>query len=280
MPIEAQDDLGFAGRVCVVTGGASGIGRSVVLALAVRGARIAILDRNETGAQLTLQAVQAAGAEGLAVACDVADQASVEAACSAVRDRFGDAQILVNNAGIIRPGGLGELSLADWNLLLSVNLTGYFLCAQAFGRAMRANRDGAIVHVSSVCATVPLPLSGAYSVAKAGVTMLSRLLALEWAADGVRSNVVLPGLIHTEMTEAVYSQPGMTGRRAAIVPAQRIGRPEDIAQMILFLASPKSSYVTGAEVSVDGAFRDNLMKIVPSAGGHVTLPGLKEKAEA
>ncbi|MBK9609760.1 MAG: SDR family oxidoreductase [Betaproteobacteria bacterium] len=154
--------LGLEGRVCVVTGGGSGIGRAIAVALAEQGAAIAILDRSQAGADESLALVANAGAQGVSLACDVADQASVEAACTAVRDRFGDAQVLVNNAAISRPGPLASLALADWNALLAVNLSGYFLCSQVFGRAMRARGDGALVHVSSIGADFAIPFGGAY----------------------------------------------------------------------------------------------------------------------
>jgi NAD(P)-dependent dehydrogenase (short-subunit alcohol dehydrogenase family) len=248
----------------VVTGGGGGIGRAIVLALAAEGAAVAILDRDESAAQQTLGMVSQAGAKGLALRCDVSDQDSVDAACEAIRQRFGDAQVLVNNAAIRRPGALESLSLGDWDALLSVNLTGYFRCSQIFGCAMLAKGDGVLVHVSSQAAKFAHPFSGAYSVAKAGVSMLSRLLAVEWGPKGVRSNAVLPGFVHTG--QSLYDQPGIIERRSAAVPARRIGRPEDTAQAVLFLASSRSSYVNGAEVVVDGGFTGNLMSLVPGAG--------------
>jgi NAD(P)-dependent dehydrogenase (short-subunit alcohol dehydrogenase family) len=260
MATASQDSLALAARVCVVTGGGTGIGRAIALALAAEGAAVAILDRDETAAQATLDLVSRAGAEGLAITCDVSSQDSVEAACDAVRKRFGDAQVLVNNAAIRRPGPLQSLSLCDWNALLSVNLTGYFICAQTFGRAMLANGDGALVHISSQAADFAHPFSGAYSVAKAGVSMLSRLLAVEWAPAGVRSNAVHPGFVDT--SQPMYDQPGVRERRSAAVPVGRIGRPEDTAQAVVFLASSRSSYVNGIELAVDGGFTRNLMSLV------------------
>jgi NAD(P)-dependent dehydrogenase (short-subunit alcohol dehydrogenase family) len=266
MAIPDKGDFGLDGRVCVVTGGGSGIGRGIALALATEGASVAILDRNEAGAGETLGLVTGTGAKGMALACDVSDQASVEAASATVRDRFGDAHVLVNNAAILRPGSLADLPLAEWNALLAVNLTGYFLCAQVFGRAMRAEGEGVLVHVASVAGDQATPFAGAYSVAKAGVTMLSRLLSVEWGPDGVRSNAVHPGLIYTPLSQSAYDRAGVMERRAEAVPSRRIGRPEDIAQAVLFLASPRSSYVNGAEIVVDGGFTRNLMSFIPRAG--------------
>jgi NAD(P)-dependent dehydrogenase (short-subunit alcohol dehydrogenase family) len=263
MPQSTRNAFGLEGRVCVVTGGASGIGRATALALSNEGASVAVLDRDQPGARETVGLLPG---PGLALACDVSDQASVESACAAVQARFGDAQILVNNAGMIRPGALESLSLADWNAVLAVNLTGYFLCAQVFGRAMRARGEGALVHVSSVAATEATAFSGAYSVSKAGVTMLSRLLAVEWGPHGIRSNAVCPGMIQTPLVKEVYEAPGIIAQRSAVVPTRRVGQPEDIAQAILFLASPRAAYVNGTEILVDGGLSQNLMGQIPRPG--------------
>jgi NAD(P)-dependent dehydrogenase (short-subunit alcohol dehydrogenase family) len=255
--------LGVEGRICVVTGGGSGIGRATALAFAEGDARVAVLDRNVDGANETLAQVVAAGGAGVAIACDVSDAVNVDAAAGEVRRRVGEVDVLVNNAGAIRTGALETLSLGDWNAILSTNLTGYFLCAQAFGRPMLARGGGAIVHVASVAATQATPNCGSYSVSKAGVTMLSRLLAVEWGPRGVRSNAVHPGLIHTPLSQAAYERPEAVKARELAVASRRIGRPEDVAQAILFLASHRAGYVNGAELTVDGGFSVNYMTQIP-----------------
>jgi NAD(P)-dependent dehydrogenase (short-subunit alcohol dehydrogenase family) len=179
---------------------------------------------------------------------------------------MGPCDVLVNNAGILRPGPLDALSLSEWNAVLSVNLTGYFLCAQAFGRQMRDRGKGALVHVASIAAHHATGYSGAYSVAKAGVVMLSRQLAIEWAGFGIRSNAVNPGMVLTPMSEAFYGEPGAAERRSAAIPAGRIGQPDDVAQAILFLSSSRSSYINGDEVTVDGGFTRNLLNLIPRSG--------------
>ncbi len=258
------------GRVCVVTGAGGGIGRATALALAGAGGRLALLDRSADTLGDTMTALAAMGGEAVAIGCDTSDEASVAAAAAESQARLGPCDVLVNNAGILRAAPLETLVLAEWNALLAVNLTGYFLCAQAFGRQMR-NRDGerqggALVHVASIAGHHATPGGGAYSVAKAGVVMLSRQIAIEWGGAGIRSNVVNPGMILTPMSHAFYQQPGATERRSGVIPAGRIGQPEDIARAVLFLASPNSEYISGDEITVDGAYTRNIMSLVPRAG--------------
>lgn len=256
----AADPWGLAARVAVVTGGGSGIGLGIAAALADAGARVAVLDRRGAAAA----AAGLAGARGYD--CDVSDPAAVTAVAAAVAADLGPVTVLVNNAGMIRPGALADLPLADWNALLAVNLTGYFLCAQSFAAPMRAAGGGSIVHIASIAAHHPTPMTGAYSVAKAGVAMLSRQIAVEWGPDGIRSNCVNPGMILTPLSQAMYDRPGVTAARTAAIPGGRIGTPADIAEAALFLASPRSAYVSGAEITVDGAFTRNTLGLIPRAG--------------
>ena len=256
-------DLGLRGRICVVTGAGSGIGRAVALAFAGHGARVAILDRDAAMAAETLALAKREGGEAIAVPCDVADEASVESARASVTKAFGDADILVNNAAILRKGDLATLSLADWNALIAVNLTGYFLCARAFSRAMARSGEGCLIHVGSIMSNHVSPYNGAYSVAKAGVELMSRQWAIELGPQGVRSNCVRPGLVRTPLSEANYANEDFRKRREAAVPLRRIAGPEDIARAALFLASPLAAYVNGTELLVDGGFDANLMSLVP-----------------
>lgn len=263
---EQQDWLGLAGTVCAVTGGGGGIGRAVAVTLAAAGARVAVLDRSEGPAQETAGEILAAGGTALALACDVSDRGSLQDAAARIADTLGPCGVLVNNAALLRPGPLADLPLEEWNALLAVNLTGCFLAAQVFGAGMRAMGRGSIVHIASIAADHPQGFSGAYSVSKAGVAMLSRQLALEWGPQGVRSNVVAPGMIQTPMTRSFYEAPGVMAARCAVVPTRRIGQPQDIADAVAFLASPRSSYVNGEEVTVDGGFTRGLMNLIPRPG--------------
>ena len=265
-----RDICGLAGRVCVVTGAGSGIGRGIALALAKEGARVAALDLNLDGANATVAEIKSHGGRAAAVSCDTSDAASVASAAVQSSAALGTCDVLVNNAGILRPGALDVLTLEEWNKVLSVNLTGYFLCAQTFGRQMRSkndgNRGGVLVHIASIAAEHATAMAGAYSVAKAGVEMLSRQLAVEWGPHGIRSNAVHPGLILTPMSQAFYDQPGVTERRSQVVPAGRIGLPEDIAQAVVFLASDRSAYISGQSLTVDGGFTRMMMGLIPRAG--------------
>ena len=262
----AQDWLGLTGKIAVVTGAAGGMGRAIAASFAEAGAAVALLDRDAAGCESLAGELAAKGARALALGCDTTDEASIAAAAQAVASRLGPAEILVNNAGILRPGPLATLSVAEWNTLLAVNLTGYLLCAQAFGRGMRERGAGALVHIASIAASNPQPRSGAYSPSKAAVAMLSRQLALEWGPEGVRSNVVSPGMIRTPMSESFYQAPGIAERRAAMVPGRRVGTPQDIADAVLYLASPRAAYVTGAEILVDGGLGTVLMEQTPRPG--------------
>jgi len=159
-----------------------------------------------------------------------------------------------------------SVPMEDWNRLLAVNLTGYLLCSQAFGKAMIERGRGASVHTASIVGSQAQGFSGAYSVSKAGVLMLSKQLAVEWGPHGVRSNVMSPGLVRTPMSESFSQDPNVTQRRSAAIPLGRIGTPEDMAQVVLFLASDRAGFVNGQEIIVDGGFEHMLMSLVPRPG--------------
>lgn len=263
---DSSDWLGLSGRVCVVTGGGGGIGRAVAINLARAGARVAAIDRDERGLEAARAELRELGRDHVVTVCDTSSAESVTAASETIGKALGSCGVLVNTAAVLRPGGLEDLSLAEWNAVLSVNLTGYFLCAQIFGRHMRKLGCGSLVHVASIAGSHAQAQSGAYSVSKAGVIMLSRQLASEWGPQGIRSNVVSPGMVITPMSQSFYDTPGVTERRTAVVPARRIGMPQDIADAILFLASDRSSYVNGDEITVDGGYTNMLMNLVPRPG--------------
>lgn len=262
----SKDPFGLQDKVCVVTGAGGGIGRSIAQRFAFHGAKVALVDRDLAAANEVADRLRATGATVAAIACDISDKASVEAAAALVESELGGTQVLVNNAALVRNGLLSDLALDDWNAVIGVNLTGFFLCSQIFRRQLQAAGGGTIVHIASISGTVPQPNSGAYSVSKAGVLMLSRHLALEWGGDGIRSNVVSPAMVITPLSQPIYDNAEVRARREQVVPMHRIGLPEDIAAATLYLGSTLSDYVNGQEILVDGGWSSAMLSMVPRPG--------------
>jgi len=247
------DWLGLAGRRAVVTGAGSGIGQAVAVALAAVGVEVIGVDRDA-------ESLRDSGLR--AETCDI----SSETAVKALAERVGPCDIVVNAAGIIRPGALADVDVADWNALIAVNLTGYLLVSRAFAAGMSARGAGALVHVASISGTHAQANSGAYSASKAALIVMSQQLALELGPHGISSNTVSPGMVRTPMTEQYYQAPGVAERRDRAVPIGRVAAPDDIADVVVFLASDRSRYVTGADIIVDGGFTTTLMSWVPRPG--------------
>jgi NAD(P)-dependent dehydrogenase (short-subunit alcohol dehydrogenase family) len=246
---DSSDWLGLSGRVCVVTGGGGGIGRATALSFAKVGARVAAIDLDERGLEVTRAELGKLGAGHVIARCDTSDVESVTSASATIEKSLGPCEVLVNTAAVLRPGALDTLSVGEWNAVLAVNLTGYFVCAQVFGRQMRKLGRGSLVHVASIAGSNAQGQSGAYSVSKAGVI-----------------NVVSPGMVITPMSQAFYDTPGVTERRSAVVPMRRVGMPQDMADAMLFLASDRASYINGDEIMVDGGYANMLMNLVPRPG--------------
>ncbi len=267
---ESSAWLKLKDTVCVVTGAGSGIGAAIAQQLAAQGARVGLLDCNAQAVAQAAQDMRSHGAQALAVHCDVADRASVAAAQAQIHQALGPCGVLVNNAGLLRAGGLDRVEAADWQRVLDINLGGCLHCAQAFAPEMREAGVGSIVHVASIAGLFPQSGSGAYSASKAAVLQLSRQMAVEWGPSGVRSNAICPGMIRTPLSAKFYEEPGFEAKRAAVTASRRIGEPEDIAHVALFLASPRSGYLNGAELVVDGGMSCMLMDMVPRPGFNQT----------
>jgi len=261
-----EDWLGIRGKTCVVTGAAGGVGASVALSAARAGAYVALLDKDIEGASAVAQEIVERGGRALALACDTTSEQAIANAVTRVEAEFGECSLLVNNAGLSRPGGLESVSLSDWNLVLSVNLTGYLLVARAFLPLLQRAGGGSIVHIASISSNYPQPSSGAYSASKAGVLLMSRQMAVEWGKYHIRSNAVCPGMVRTGLSAEFYAVPGVEQRRAAVTAVGRIAEPQDIANAAMFLLSDKSAYMTGAELAVDGGLSSVLMDMVPRPG--------------
>jgi NAD(P)-dependent dehydrogenase (short-subunit alcohol dehydrogenase family) len=244
-------EFDLSGRIAVVTGGASGIGMASARLLQEAGAEVAILDRDKDRAE-------AAGVEVRArsFGVDVTRPEEVDEVRDTIVREWGRVDILVNSAGTVHNGPASDLGDADWQRILDVNLNGVFYCARAFGKAMLARQTGAIVNISSICGTVavyPQP-QAAYNASKGAVDMLTRSLASEWAAHGIRVNAVAPGYTATELTMAGRSRTDWLEHWLAATPMGRLAHPREIAAAVLFLASDAASYVTGTVLTVDGGY--------------------------
>jgi len=266
----STDWLGLARRVCVVTGAASGIGAAIATELVRAGAHVALLDRDGDAVDGVARSLAAEGGTAIGLACDVSDEAAVQAVAQRVRETLGPCTALVNNAGVLRASPLATVSLDVWNQVLAVNLTGYLLCARSFVPQMREQGGGSIVHTASIAGLNPQTGSGAYSASKAGVLLLSRQMAAEWGPQGIRSNAVCPGMIRTALSARFYEEPGFEQKRAQLTASRRIGEPIDIANPVLFLLSDRAGYMNGAEILVDGGMDTMLMDLVPRPGFNQT----------
>jgi NAD(P)-dependent dehydrogenase (short-subunit alcohol dehydrogenase family) len=245
------------GEVAVVTGGASGIGRAVALALARVGARVAVLDRDaEAGAEVAAEITQFGG-KAEAVALDVADADAVDRVFAQIVERHGRLDVLVNSAGIAIRHPAVELPLADWERVMAVNATGSFLCARAAARHMLELETGVgrIVNIASIMGfSGGIFPNASYQASKGAVVNMTRALAIEWARRRIRVNAVAPTYIRTSLTKALLENPEAVAEVERRTPMGRIGEPEDIVGAVLYLATRASALVTGHTLAVDGGF--------------------------
>ncbi|MBX3610415.1 MAG: SDR family oxidoreductase [Hydrogenophaga sp.] len=241
--------LGHHGRVVIVTGGAQGIGAACVRRFAREGAQLVVADLAQDAGQAIASEVG-----GLFVRCDVGDKVQVDALVAQAVAQFGRIDVLVNNAGIFKAANFLDITEADFDAVLRVNLKGAFLVAQAVARTMvSAGTQGAIVNMSSVNGVMAIPNIASYNVSKGGINQLTRVMALALADHGIRVNAVAPGTIATELAaQAVLTSDDARRKILGRTPMKRLGAPEEIADVVAWLASDAASYVTGEIVTADG----------------------------
>lgn len=252
----------------LVSGGSSGIGASTCLRLAeaalARGVdpMIAVCGHESNSSQeQVVRSIQSMGGTAIALAGDLGDPDVPSQLVEAAVAEFGGLDALIANAGTANPGAICDVSLEDWDAMFSINLRSAWLLAKASHAHLRHSR-GSACFTSSMSGHTHAG-SGAYSPSKAALTMLAQTLALEWAPDGIRVNVVSPGMTHTPMTEKMYADPQIKKAREDIIPLARIGDPMDIANVIEFLVGPLSGYVTGQDICVDGGFSKSILSHIP-----------------
>ncbi|HEY1188326.1 MAG TPA: 3-oxoacyl-ACP reductase family protein [Gemmata sp.] len=240
-------------QIALVTGGSRGIGRGIVLALAREGAKVTFVYHSNADAAIALvQEVTAAGGWAKAVQGDVADPATADTVVGGVLAEHGRVDILVNNAGVIRDKLFLRMDLSDWNAVINTNLTGTFAFCKAVAQPMAfKQRSGRIVNVSSIAAEYVNKGQANYAASKGAVNSFTRVLAAELAARNVLVNAVSPGFIETDMSQAVRNLAGEDNLKK-IIPVRRLGTPDDIANVVLFLCGPAAAYVTGQVITVDG----------------------------
>ena len=258
-PASSAIHFGLAGRVCIVTGASQGIGEACARRFAREGAKLVLADIEDARGQALAQELQA-----LHVHCDVGDKAQVDALVAQAMQAHGRIDVLVNNAGIFKAADFLDVTEADFDAVLRVNLKGSFLVGQAVAREMAKVGKGAIVNMSSVNGVLAIPTIASYNVSKGGINQLTRVMALALADKGVRVNAVAPGTIATELAaKAVLTSDEARQRIMSRTPMKRLGEPGEIADAVAWLASDAASYVTGEIVVVDGG-RMTLNYTVPT----------------
>ncbi len=246
------DSSGLDGKVVIVTGGGSGIGRSVALEFARAGADVVVASRSLANLEAVAGEIRALGKRALAVATDITRKADVDNLVQWVMDEFGAIDILVNDSGVTIRAPLLELREDDWDTVINTNLKGYFLCSQAVGKIMVARKSGNIINIASAVAMKPRVNSAAYAISKAGVIMLTRTLARELGGYNIRVNAVAPAVVRTEMSRDWWADPEEMKSIRTGIPLGRIAEVSDVVDSVLFLASDASSYITGHTMLLDG----------------------------
>jgi len=249
--------MDLKGKVAIITGARRGMGKSHAKTFAKSGAKVVVADISLEECQQVADEIKKEGGEAIAVKCDVTKKEDIDNMVKAAVGKWGKVDILVNNAGICQFKPFLELTEEEWDRTININLRGYFLCAQACAKEMAKKKSGVIVNIASVAmgqVGVGMPALAHYCASKGGIVAMTEALALELASFNIRVNAISPGAIDTPMTEALKADPKMMEAILARIPLRRMGKPEEVSNLVLFLASDESSYVTGSTVVIDGGW--------------------------
>jgi gluconate 5-dehydrogenase len=249
-----QDRFSLTGKTAIVTGAARGIGQAIAIGLAEAGAAVIATGRDVGKLEATRAAIEKIGGRCILEMLDVSQKSSIDQAFAAIAATTPQIDILVNNAGVEQPCPSMDVDEVLWDRVLDTNLKGAFFCAQAAARLMLRAGSGSIINICSLLSDVGVGGSAAYGSSKTGLLGMTRALATEWAASGIRVNGIGPGYFRTEMTEGFFQTDGWEAMMIEKVPMRRFGKVEDLVGAAIFLGSPASSYVTGQLLYVDGGF--------------------------
>lgn len=243
--------IDLSGKVALVTGGGRGIGRAVALALAEAGADVSVAARTQAQVEETCTLIREMGRRSLAFSVDVTKKAEVVAMVEETVKSLGGIHILVNNAGVARPGPLLDYSETDWDLVMETNVKSMFLCTQAVGRYLVSQKYGKVINIASTGGEMAGPYNAAYHASKAATILFTKSVALEWIRHNINVNAVGPGFVDTELL-ADFTDKNSMSARLKVIPQRRLARAEEIAPLVVFLASDLSSYMVGEHVIIDG----------------------------
>jgi 2-keto-3-deoxy-L-fuconate dehydrogenase len=259
MTLRVKTDGKLGGRVAIVTGGGSGIGEAVAVRFASEGARVAIVDRDRGAADRVAGEIGAAGGEAAAFVCDVSRQAQVFDCFGAVQDRYGALDVLVNNAGVTHVGTVESTAEEDFDRVFAINVKGAYNCLKAAVPAMKG-RGGAIVNMASIVSLVGIPDRFAYSMSKGAVLTMTYSVACDYVREGIRCNAIAPARVHTPLVDGFLArnyagrEQEMFEKLSKVQPIGRMGRPDEVAALALFLCSDDAAYITGCAFPLDGGF--------------------------
>ncbi len=245
------------GKVAIITGARRGMGKSHALTLAKAGAKVVVADISKEDCEIVVEEIKKNGGEAIAVKCDVTKKEDIDNMVKAAVGKWGKVDILVNNAGICQFKPFLELTEEDWDRTLDINLKGYFLCAQAAAKEMANQKSGVIVNIASIAmgqVGVGFSTLAHYCASKGGIVAMTETLASELAPYNIRVNAIAPGMIETPMIDPLKQDPKTMEAMLAQVPMHRVGKPEEVSNLVLFLTSDQSSYMTGSTIVIDGGW--------------------------